>query len=140
MTAAPFAMTQTVTRALAAASTDLGAGDLRAAQTDFTTILEAGLTESQTRITKDQNNIGAALARLVGMPSTTTSQTGAANSVTEQPAPWPPPRPPRRRHCSRTRSTRTGTRRHQAEVLGTRQHRTCRLVDRPRHDGRLAHP
>ena len=82
MTAAPFNTTQTVTRALAAASTDLGAGDLRAAQTDFTTILQAGLAESQTRIAKDQNNIGAALARLVGRPSTTTtSQTDAASSV-----------------------------------------------------------
>ncbi len=81
MTAAPFNMTQTVTRALAAASTDLGAGELRAAQTDFPAILQAGLTESQTRIAKDQNNIGAALARLLGRPSTTTSQTDAANSV-----------------------------------------------------------
>ncbi|HEY6576825.1 MAG TPA: hypothetical protein VI029_18270 [Mycobacterium sp.] len=81
MTAAPFAMTQTVTRALAAASTDLGAGELGAAQTDFTTILGAGLTESQTRIAKDKNNIGAVLARLVGLPSTTTRQTGPANSV-----------------------------------------------------------
>jgi hypothetical protein len=83
MTAAPFAMTQAVTRALAAASTDLGAGNIGAAQTDFTTILGAGLAESQTRIAKDQNNIGAALARLVGLPSTTTtSQTGTANSAT----------------------------------------------------------
>jgi hypothetical protein len=81
MTAAPFNTTQTVTRALAAASTDLGAGDLRAAQMDFPAILQAGLTESQTRIAKDQNNIGAALARLVGRPSTTTSQTDAASSV-----------------------------------------------------------
>jgi hypothetical protein len=81
MTAAPFAMTQTVTRALAAASTDLGAGDLQAAQTDFTTTLQAGLTESQARIAKDKNNIGAVLARLVGLPGTTTSQTGTANSV-----------------------------------------------------------
>ncbi len=82
MTAAPFAMTQAVTRALAAASTDLGAGNIGAAQTDFTTILGAGLAESQTRIAKDQNNIGAVLARLVGLPSTTTSQTGTANSAT----------------------------------------------------------
>ena len=81
MTAAPFAMMQTATRALAVASTDLGAGELRAAQTDFTTILQAGLTESQARIAKDQNNIGAALARLVGIPSTTkTTSTPALQS------------------------------------------------------------
>ena len=82
MTASPFAMTQTVTRAIAAASTDLGAGDMQAAQTAFTNILQTGLAETQTRIAEDQSNIGAALARLMGQPSTTTSQAGAANSVT----------------------------------------------------------
>ena len=82
MTASPFAMTQTVTRAIAAASTDLGAGDMQAAQTAFTNILQTGLAETQTRIADDKNNIGAALARLMGKPSTTTSQVGTANSVT----------------------------------------------------------
>ena len=82
MTASPFAMTQTVTRAIAAASTDLGAGDMQAAQTAFTNILQTGLAETQTRIADDKNNIGAVLARLVGKPSTTTSQVGTANSVT----------------------------------------------------------
>ena len=82
MTASPFAMTQTVTRAIAAASTDLGAGDMQAAQTAFNKILQTGLAETQTRIAEDKNNIGAALARLMGKPSTTTSPAGAANSVT----------------------------------------------------------
>ena len=82
MTASPFAMTQTVTRAIAAASTDLGAGDMQAAQTAFTKILQTGMAETQTRIADDKNNIGAALARLMGKPSTTTSQVGTANSVT----------------------------------------------------------
>jgi hypothetical protein len=82
MTASPYAVTQTWTRALAAASTDLGAGEIQAAQKAFTTILQAGLTEAQTRITNDTNNIGAVLARLVGTSSTTTGQVGTANSVT----------------------------------------------------------
>ena len=82
MTASPFAVTQTWTRALAAASTDLGAGEMQAAQNAFTTILQAGLTEAQTRITDDTNNIGAALARLVGTSSTTTGQVGTVSSVT----------------------------------------------------------
>jgi hypothetical protein len=82
MTASPFAMTQTVTRAIAAASTDLGAGDMQAAQTAFTKILQTGLAETETRIAEDQSNIGAALTRLMGQTSTTTSQAGTANSVT----------------------------------------------------------
>ncbi len=82
MTASPFAVTQTWTRALAAVSTALGAGEIQAAQKAFTTILQAGLTEAQTRITDDTNNIGAALARLVGTSSTTAGQVGTANSVT----------------------------------------------------------
>jgi hypothetical protein len=82
MTASPFAMTQTVTRAIAAASTDLGAGDMQAAQTAFNKILQTGLAATQARIADDKNNIGAALARLMGKPSTTTSQVGTANSVT----------------------------------------------------------
>ena len=83
MAASPFAETQTVTRAIAAAATDLGAGDMQAAQTAFTKILQTGLAETQTRIAEDKANIGAALARLMGQPSTTTSQAGTANSVTE---------------------------------------------------------
>ena len=131
MTAAPFAMTQAVTRALAAASTDLGAGNIGAAQTDFTTILGAGLAESQNRIAKDQNNIGAVLARLVGLPSTTTSQTGTANSATgatSAPAATKTTSTPAVTVAPRQHET--GTRRHQAGVLGTRQHHDCRLVDR----------
>jgi hypothetical protein len=82
MTASPFAMTQTVTRAIAAGATELGAGDVHAAQTAVTNIITAGLAESQNRIAADKNNIGAALARLVGRPGTTTTdQTGTADSA-----------------------------------------------------------
>jgi hypothetical protein len=82
MLASPFAMIETVTRAVAAASTDLGAGDMQAAQTALTNILQTGFGATETRIAEDQSNIGAALARLMGQPSTTTSQAGAANSAT----------------------------------------------------------
>ena len=81
MVASPFAITQTLTRALAVEVTDIGAGQMQAAQQDANSILRTGVMQIQTRIADDEKNIGAALARLMGKPSTTTGQVSTAKSL-----------------------------------------------------------
>jgi hypothetical protein len=81
MVASPFAITQTLTRALAVEVTDIGAGQMQAGQQAANTILRNGAMQLQTRITNDEKDIGAALARLMGKPSTTIGQVSTANSA-----------------------------------------------------------
>ncbi len=81
MVASPFAITQTLTRALAVEVTDIGAGNMQAAQQAANTVLHNGVMQLQTRIADDEKNIGAALARLMGKPNAATGQGGMANSA-----------------------------------------------------------
>ena len=80
MVASPFAFTQTLTRAVAAEATDIGAGDMQAAMQAGSTIVHQGFGAIQTRISDDEKNIGAVIARLMGTASPTTGQVGTADS------------------------------------------------------------
>lgn len=75
--ATPFQLTASLTGALSAAASDLGAGQVQFAEQDFTTALRGGFVEAEGRLSSDLEAIQATLARLTG---TSLAQADTASS------------------------------------------------------------
>ncbi len=75
--ATPFQLTASLTGALSAAASDLGAGQVQFAEQDFSAALRGGVVEAEGRLGNDLDNIQAALARLTG---TSLARADAASS------------------------------------------------------------